>query len=161
MTDFIHQKIIDIDSLTRKLAIYSFKGEKIVFTNGCFDIIHSGHVSYLSQAASLGKHLIIGLNSDASVNRIKGPLRPVQDQLSRATILAAFYFVTHVVIFDEDTPYNLIKIIQPNILVKGADYHEEDIVGYDIVKAKGGNVVTIPLVEGESTSVLIQRIKKL
>ena len=129
---------------------------KIVFTNGCFDILHRGHIEYLSKASDLGDVLIIGLNTDASVKRIKGEGRPVQDETSRALILASLRFVEAVILFDEDTPYDLISMIKPDVLVKGGDYTEETIVGADIVKAIGGEVVTIPLVEGYSTSGLIK-----
>ena len=125
---------------------------KIVFTNGCFDILHRGHVEYLQKAKTFGDKLIVGLNSDASVRRLKGPTRPVQDQESRKIILEALRCVDEVIIFDEDTPYELIQKIQPDVLVKGADYKPEDIVGYDIVKAKGGEVRTVEFVEGHSTS---------
>lgn len=154
-------KIKDYAELEKVLAYYRFKDEKIVFTNGCFDIIHAGHVNYLYKASLLGQSLILGLNSDNSVKRLKGQGRPVLDGTARALVLASFYFVDLIVFFDEDTPYNLIKLVQPDVLVKGADYKEEDIVGYDIVTAKGGKVVTISLTEGESTSNLIKRIKLL
>ena len=121
------------------------KNKKVVFTNGCFDILHKGHVEYLSKAADLGDIMIIGLNSDDSVRRLKGESRPVQDENSRAIILSALGFVDFVTVFDEDTPYELIKFIEPNILVKGADYKAEDIVGYDILQKTGGEVKTIEL----------------
>ena len=133
---------------------------KIVFTNGCFDILHRGHVEYLQKAKTFGDRLIVGLNSDASVRRLKGETRPIQDQESRKIILEALRCVDEVIIFDEDTPYELIKKIQPDILVKGADYSPEDIVGYDIVKAKGGEVRTVEFVEGHSTSKIIISIPK-
>ncbi|HEX7414852.1 MAG TPA: D-glycero-beta-D-manno-heptose 1-phosphate adenylyltransferase [Bacteroidia bacterium] len=134
--------------------------KKIVFTNGCFDILHQGHIDYLSKARDLGGALIIGLNTDASVKRLnKSPERPINKEYSRALVLAALVLVDAVVLFDEDTPYDLIKAIQPDVLVKGADYKAEDIVGYDIVKAHGGEVTTIELTEGFSTSELINRIK--
>ena len=132
--------------------------KKIVFTNGCFDILHRGHIEYLSMARDLGVVLIIGLNTDDSVKRIKGEGRPVQDETSRALILASLRFVEAIILFDEDTPYDLISMIKPDVLVKGGDYTEETIVGADIVKANGGEVVTIPLVEGYSTSGLIEVI---
>ncbi len=142
----------------RMLSIWRFLGKKIVFTNGCFDIIHLGHIDYLSNAADLGDILIIGLNTDQSVSRIKGEKRPLQDEISRAMILASLSFVGAVVFFGEDTPYNLIKITQPDILVKGADYKPEDIVGYDIVKNKGGKIVTIEFLEGYSTTGIEKKI---
>jgi rfaE bifunctional protein nucleotidyltransferase chain/domain len=155
----IQSKIImDRTDLEFALAFWRFKDQKIVFTNGCFDIIHRGHVEYLAQAASQGDQLVIGLNTDASVKRLKGMTRPVQDESSRALILASFSFVSKVVLFDEDTPYELIKLVQPDILVKGGDYKPEEIVGYDIVKNRGGEVVTINLVEGHSTTSIIDRI---
>ncbi len=146
------------DSYRRMLAIWQFQGRKIVFTNGCFDLLHLGHIDYLSKAADLGDMLIIGLNTDQSVRKIKGTGRPLQDELSRATILASLGFVDYVVLFDEDTPYNLIKLTQPHILVKGADYKPEDIVGYDIVKNKGGEIHTIEFLEGYSTTAIEQKI---
>lgn len=156
---FIQSKIVlDLSELGNMLAIWNFKNQKIVFTNGCFDIIHRGHVEYLAKAASHGEQLIIGLNTDASVKRLKGSARPVQDENTRALVLAAFSFVSKVVLFDEDTPYELIKLIQPDILVKGGDYTPAEIVGYDIVTGRGGAVVTIELVEGQSTSTIIQRM---
>jgi D-glycero-beta-D-manno-heptose 1-phosphate adenylyltransferase len=134
--------------------------KKIVFTNGCFDILHQGHVDYLCKAKDLGNILIVGLNTDASVKRLnKSPERPINKEQSRALVLAALVLVDAIVLFDEDTPYELIKTVQPDVLVKGADYKAEDIVGYDIVKARGGEVVTIELTEGFSTTELIKKIK--
>jgi rfaE bifunctional protein nucleotidyltransferase chain/domain len=135
--------------------MWKFLNQKIVFTNGCFDILHRGHTEYLSQARDKGDVLIIGLNTDASVRRIKGESRPVQDQESRALLLASLRFVDAVVFFDEDTPQELIRAIKPDVLVKGGDYTEENIVGADIVKGGGGEVVTIPIVEGYSTSSIL------
>ena len=156
---YIQSKIImDRTDLEFCLAIWKFKEQKVIFTNGCFDIIHRGHVEYLAKAASLGHQLVIGLNTDASVKKLKGTSRPVQDENTRAMVLASFAFVSKVVLFDEDTPYELIKFIQPDILVKGGDYSPEDIVGHDIVKAKGGEVITINLVEGHSTTSIINRM---
>src|SRR5208337_2039499 len=156
---FIQSKIIlDRSDLESSLAIWKFKNKKIVFTNGCFDIIHLGHVEYLAKAASLGNQLVIGLNSDASVKRLKGPSRPVQDENTRAMVLASFSYVSKVVLFDEDTPYDLIKLVMPDILVKGGDYEPEKVVGYDIVTANGGEVITIDLVNGHSTSSIISKL---
>jgi rfaE bifunctional protein nucleotidyltransferase chain/domain len=135
--------------------MWKFQSRKIVFTNGCFDILHRGHIEYLSKARDLGDVLIIGLNTDASVKRIKGGNRPVQDETSRAMILASLRFVEAIVLFDEDTPYNLISLVKPDVLVKGGDYTEETIVGADIVKASGGEVVTVPLTEGYSTTQIL------
>lgn len=134
-------------------------GEKVVFTNGCFDIIHLGHVDYLEKAKEMGTRLVIGLNTDASVSRFKGPDRPVQDQNARARILAAFSFVDLVVFFDEDTPLNLITLLKPNVLVKGGDYLAENIVGADVVKSGGGEVKTIGFVPGYSTTQIVDKIK--
>ncbi|MCU0370465.1 MAG: D-glycero-beta-D-manno-heptose 1-phosphate adenylyltransferase [Bacteroidales bacterium] len=145
-------KIMDRALLGNRIAMWKFLNQKIVFTNGCFDILHRGHIEYLSQARDNGNVLVIGLNSDASVRRIKGKGRPVQDEMTRALVLASLRFVDAVVLFDEDTPYELIKSIQPDVLVKGGDYTEETIVGADLVRANGGEVVVIPLVEGYSTS---------
>ncbi len=134
-------------------------GEKIAFTNGCFDIVHRGHIDYLSRAKDLGTKLVLGLNTDASVRRLKGESRPIVDEHSRAVLLAALQFIDLVVFFDEDTPYELIKALQPDILVKGSDYKAEDIVGYDVVMGKGGSVETIDFVEGFSTTTIVERIK--
>jgi len=143
-----------------KLAYWRFHSEKIVFTNGCFDILHRGHIDYLAKAADEGNMLIVGLNTDNSVQRIKGKNRPIQDQVSRAMILASLQFVSAVVLFDEDTPYELIKFVQPDVLIKGSDYRAEDIVGSDIVKAKSGEVKTIDYLEGFSTSSIVEKISK-
>ena len=156
----IRKKIFNYNDaeFSRMLAIWRFQGKKIVFTNGCFDILHLGHIDYLSAASELGDLLIIGLNTDQSVSKIKGNNRPLQDEVSRAFVLASLGFVDAVVFFGEDTPYNLIKSIQPNFLVKGADYKPEDIVGYDIVKNKGGEIVTIEFLEGYSTTAIERKI---
>ena len=154
----IKNKLLSREALETKLAEWRSAGETIVFTNGCFDILHRGHVEYLAQAADLGDKLIIGLNTDASVKRLKGESRPVNDEKSRALLLSALQFVDVVVFFDEDTPYELIKQVLPDILVKGNDYKPEEIVGYDIVTAKGGKVLTIDLVEGFSTTNIIKRL---
>jgi rfaE bifunctional protein nucleotidyltransferase chain/domain len=156
--DAIKRKIIGGPALERWLAVTAFRRKSIVFTNGCFDILHSGHIHYLAKAAGMGDYLVIGLNSDASVKKIKGPSRPFIDENSRAMSLAGLGFVTSVILFDEETPYELIKKIQPQYLVKGGDYKPEDIVGYDIVKARGGQVITIPLTEGYSSTNIINKI---
>lgn len=155
----IINRIFTPDSISQQLAYWQFKGKKIAFTNGCFDILHLGHVEYLSKAAEMGDILIIGLNTDASVKRLKGANRPINSEYARAFLLASLRFVDAVVFFDEDTPYNIIKHIQPDILVKGNDYKPEDIVGYDIVTAKGGEVKTVALVEGFSSSLIIEKMK--
>lgn len=156
----ICNKIIDKEGLAKWLEDCRKNGKKIVFSNGCFDILHRGHVEYLAKAASFGDVMVIGLNTDASVRCLKGPSRPVNDEKSRAFVLAGLEFVSAVVLFDEDTPYNLIKIVQPDFLVKGSDYKPENIVGYDIVTAKGGKVVTVDLVEGYSTTKTIEKMQK-
>lgn len=156
----IQSKIIDINNIEPLLTYWNLKNQKIVFTNGCFDILHRGHVEYLAQAANHGDVLIIGLNTDQSVKRIKGDSRPVQDEYARAVLMASLHFVSAVVMFDEDTPYELIKKVQPDVLVKGSDYKVEDIVGYDIVKAKMGEIVTIDFIDGYSTSSIIEKLKK-
>lgn len=158
--EIIRKKIFDGDDVefSRMLAIWQFQGKKIVFTNGCFDILHLGHIDYLAAASELGDLLIIGLNTDKSVNKIKGNNRPLQDEISRAFVLASLGFVDYVVYFGEDTPYNLIKTIQPDVLVKGADYKPEDIVGYDVVKNKGGEIIIIEFLEGYSTTAIEKKI---
>jgi rfaE bifunctional protein nucleotidyltransferase chain/domain len=153
-------KIYNRDLLAGKTGEWRKSGEVIVFTNGCFDIIHLGHVDYLEKARNLGSRLVVGVNTDASIRRLKGDTRPVQDELSRSRILASFEFVDAVCLFDEDTPYELIKALNPHILVKGNDYSPENIVGSDIVISNGGRVMTIELVPGYSTSEIINKIKK-
>lgn len=157
--DKIQNKIISFYNLQKQVLKWREENKKIVFTNGCFDIIHRGHVDYLSKAKDLGDILIIGLNTDQSVRNIKGNTRPIQDENSRAIILASMQFVDAIVFFSEPTPYTLIKEIQPDILVKGADYKKEDIVGYDIVSQRGGKVETIEFIEGYSTSNIERKIK--
>jgi rfaE bifunctional protein nucleotidyltransferase chain/domain len=143
------------------IAYWRFKEFKIVFTNGCFDIIHRGHIEYLAKAREAGDVLVVGLNTDKSVKKLKGKGHPIQHQNSRSLILASLSFVNHVILFDEDTPYELIKKILPDVLVKGGDYKPEDIVGYDIVKKKGGTVKTIKLIDGFSSSSIIQKLKDI
>lgn len=147
------------DDLKQKLQAWQQAGKKIVFTNGCFDLLHRGHVDYLAKAADLGEVLVIGVNTDASVQKLKGPHRPIQDEQSRMQILASLQCVDAVILFGEDTPYQLIKTVQPDVLVKGSDYKPEDIVGFDIVTAKGGSVKTIDFLPGFSTSGIEQKIR--
>ncbi len=154
----VAKKIVDRVNAISIINEWKSNGEKIVFTNGCFDLVHRGHVDYLEKASEKGDRLVLGLNTDASVKRLKGPSRPIVDQDSRAILLAAFQFVDLVVFFDEDTPYELIKMLVPNVLVKGADYKVEDIVGYDVVCGNGGSVETIEFVEGFSTTNIISKI---
>ncbi|MCX6258587.1 MAG: D-glycero-beta-D-manno-heptose 1-phosphate adenylyltransferase [Bacteroidia bacterium] len=156
--NFLSKKIMTFEELRHMVKIWRFKGHKLVFTNGCFDILHYGHVEYLTKASQLGNILIIGLNTDASVRKIKGDSRPVQDERTRAYCLAAFHFTDAVVLFNEETPYELIATIKPDFLVKGSDYHPENIVGYDIVTSSGGKIETIDFAEGYSTSSVIQKI---
>ena len=133
--------------------------KKVVFTNGCFDILHPGHVDYLSQARDLGNFLVVGLNTDRSVRQLnKAPNRPVNNEMTRAMVLAGLASIDAIVLFDESTPYELISLLQPDILVKGDDYAVETIVGYDVVKANGGKVITIPFLKGFSTTALIKKI---
>ncbi len=137
------------------------EGKKVVFTNGCFDILHRGHVEYLCKARDLGNYLVLGLNTDESVKRLgKSPERPINSQETRATILAALSCIDAIVLFNEDTPLELITYLQPNVLVKGSDYKVENIVGYDVVTKNGGEVITINLVDGFSTTKLIEKMKK-
>lgn len=156
--DIIKSKILSSQELEIALPYWRFKDFKIVFTNGCFDIIHRGHIEYLAKASAHGDILFIGLNSDKSVKSIKGPGRPIQDENSRALILASLSFVSALVLFNEDTPIKLIEKVQPDILIKGADYKPEEIVGYDLVKGIGGEIITIDLVEGYSTSAINNKL---
>jgi rfaE bifunctional protein, domain II len=153
-------KIKDLTSSIEIVNQWKAKGEKVVFTNGCFDLLHLGHVDYLEKARALGDRLVIGLNTDASVSKFKGPERPLQDQVSRARILASLQFVDLVVYFNEDTPHDLISALIPNILVKGSDYLAENIVGADVVKKAGGEVKTIDFVSGYSTTRIVEKIKR-
>ncbi|MDP4685091.1 MAG: adenylyltransferase/cytidyltransferase family protein [Crocinitomicaceae bacterium] len=166
---FLQNKIIELDDAKRMLAMWRMKGDKIVFTNGCFDILHKGHVTYLAQAAQEGTRLVIGLNTDASVREQgKGEDRPINDQDARALVIAALGFVDLVMFFEEQTPINLIKELLPDVLVKGADYdpNETDpnskkyIVGSDLIKSNGGKVIAIPLVDGYSTTSILAKGKK-
>lgn len=152
-------KIKTIAEATKKVAAWKAKGERIVFTNGCFDLLHLGHVDYLEKARNLGDRLVVGLNTDDSVARFKGPQRPIQDEQSRARVLAALQFVDLLVFFNDDTPLNLISALVPNVLVKGSDYLAENIVGADVVKKAGGEVKTIDFVPGYSTSRIVEKIK--
>jgi len=158
--NLIASKILSWEHLQKQLAVWRFKNQKIVFTNGCFDILHLGHIEYLAKARDFGNILIIGLNSDESVRALKGPHRPINHQYARAMTLAALSFVDAVVIFEEETPVELIGIVQPDILVKGKDYKEHEIAGNEIVKAKGGSIVTIDLVKGFSSSQMIEKIHR-
>ena len=148
-------------SFFNTLKSWKTQNQKLVFTNGCFDLLHRGHIEYLAKSALLGSKLIVGLNTDTSVKILKGNSRPLVDQESRAVMLAALQMVDAVILFNEDTPSELIKKISPNVLVKGNDYKIEEIVGYDIVLASGGKVETIELTKGFSSTSLIKKIKRL
>jgi len=151
-------KIMEIKALKAERDLLRDSGKRVVFTNGCFDILHPGHSRYLSAARGLGDHLIVAVNSDRSVKRIKGPQRPVFSEGARAEMLAALSFVDRVIIFDEETPLELITLLLPDILVKGGDWGEDEIVGADVVKGAGGEVRRIPFVDGYSTTGIIERI---
>ena len=164
----IQQKIYSASELLAKVKQWKSKNQQVVFTNGCFDILHRGHIEYLAQTASNGDQLIVAVNSDASVKRLgKGDKRPLQDEKSRALIIAALEFVSAVIIFDEETPLPLITQVIPDVLIKGGDYNSEEvnpsnpkyIVGSDVVKANGGKVAVIPFVDGYSTSNIEKKIK--
>ncbi|MEW6052194.1 MAG: D-glycero-beta-D-manno-heptose 1-phosphate adenylyltransferase [Nitrospirota bacterium] len=149
-------KILSKDELKKTADLLKAEGKKIVFTNGCFDIIHLGHVQYLREARALGDVLVVGLNSDRSVSSLK-PARPINPEAHRAEVLASLEMVDYVTVFDEDTPYELIKFLLPDVLVKGGDWKKEDIVGSDLV----GETQSLPYVEGISTTAIIERIKRL
>ncbi len=156
----IKNKILSAKKAQKKVLKWKSKGETIVFTNGCFDILHYGHIHYLAQAKKLGNRLIIGLNSSASVSRLKGKHRPINDDATRSHLLAALEMVDLVIFFDQDTPLELIIDLEPNILVKGGDYKPKEIVGYSEVKSKGGKVKILPFIDGYSTTKIEQKIKK-
>lgn len=166
--EIMQSKVMDAAQAKKLVSSWRLKDDKIVFTNGCFDILHRGHVTYLAEAAEQGNRLVIGLNTDDSVRRQgKGNNRPVNDQDARALVLAALHFVDVIVLFNEDTPLELIEAIQPDVLVKGGDYDADEndpkskkyIVGSKEVKSTGGKVVTIPLVQGYSTTSIIGKMK--
>jgi D-beta-D-heptose 7-phosphate kinase/D-beta-D-heptose 1-phosphate adenosyltransferase len=165
--EHIEHKIVDLTSASNRVSMWKLKNNKVVFTNGCFDILHFGHVSYLAGAAQLGSKLVVGINSDSSVKQLgKGDNRPVNDQDSRAFVLAALGYIDMVVIYDETTPIELIKELKPDVLAKGADYDANEtneasktyIVGSKEVKSNGGEVVAVPLVEGFSTTNIIEKL---
>jgi D-beta-D-heptose 7-phosphate kinase/D-beta-D-heptose 1-phosphate adenosyltransferase len=154
MTD----KVKTQDELIPILDTLRKKGKKVVFTNGCFDILHVGHVRYLKEAKGYGDMLIVAVNSDSSVKSIKGDKRPIVSQSERAEVVAGLEMVDYVTMFDEDTPYNLIKKLQPDVLIKGGDWTIDKIVGRDIVEARGGKVIAIPFIEGASTTGIVERV---
>ena len=158
--EIIKNKILSPEELRSIMEVKQLEGKTFAFSNGCFDLVHQGHIDYLSKSRDLADYLVIGLNTDSSVRRLKGPRRPINDQYSRALMLASFLFIDYVVMFDEDTPYNLIKTLQPDVLIKGSDYKVEDIVGYDIVTERGGKVVTLDFIPGFSTTLIEKRIRE-
>lgn len=160
LTD-IFSKQYTFESILTTVEGWKATGEKIVFTNGCFDLIHYGHLHYLAQAAELGDRLIVGLNSDESVKRLKGEQRPIKDEINRSFLLASLAYVDAVVLFSKDTPLELIDLIRPNTLVKGGDWQPHQIVGSDIVLSDGGTVRSLAFVEGHSTTSLIEKIQQL
>jgi len=159
--DTIESRVLTIPDAVSKVNEWKKQGKKIAFTNGVFDLLHRGHISSLSQAASEADYLIIGLNSDSSTKRLKGDSRPVNDEESRAILLASLVMVDAVVIFNEDTPLELIKKLMPDVLIKGGDYTVEQIAGAKEVIANGGRVVINPIIEGHSTTKLAEKISKL
>lgn len=158
--DRIAAKIVEVAELRRRLAGWRLLSERIVFTNGCFDLIHPGHLTYLAQARDLGHRLVVGLNDDASVRRLKGPQRPVMPEAARAQLLASLFFVDAVVLFSEDTPRELIEQVRPDVLVKGSDYRPEEVVGADFVQAYGGRLELLSFVDGYSTTETIRRMQE-
>ena len=153
-------KICTLEEAKVRVQNWQAQGEQVVFTNGCFDIVHLGHIDYLEKARAKGQRLIVGINTDASVRRLKGEKRPIVTEYPRARMMASFAFVDLVVLFGEDTPLELIQALKPNVLTKGSDYTVENIVGADVVLAHGGKVETIDLVDGYSTTQIIQKIKE-
>ncbi len=159
MSDFF-PKVLDSINLESAISAYKSKNRKIVFTNGCFDLLHIGHVRYLQEASQLGDILIVGINTDASVQKLKGPTRPIQNENDRAEILASLKSVTHTILFDDETPLELIKKIKPDVLVKGGDWAVDQIVGSDFVLKNGGRVLSLQFINGKSTTDLIEKSKK-
>ena len=150
--------ILDLKELTKVIEAHKADGRKIVFTNGCFDIIHAGHVRYLRDAKALGDILVVAMNSDSSIREIKGPKRPITPQTERADVLSELSAIDYVTVFDDPTPLKVIETVKPDILVKGEDWKEGEIVGADVVKAAGGRVVRIKMIKGVSTTTIIKRI---
>lgn len=160
LASVIPNKIFDLVRLKRQIASWKVSGSTIAFTNGVFDILHEGHIFSLSQAAAEGEYLVVAVNGDASVKRLKGPQRPVNNQSSRALLLASLVMVDAVIVFEEDTPLDLIKELMPDVMVKGGDYKVEQIAGAKEVLANGGRVVINPLMEGISTTGIIEKMQK-
>ena len=157
--EILNSKILDKEKLLVKLTDWKEENKKIVFTNGCFDLIHLGHIEVIARSADQGDILIIGVNTDNSIKRLKGKNRPIVEEISRAKQLAALEFVDAVVFFDQDTPIDLIKIINPNVITKGGDYNTDQVIGNDIVTQNDGEVVIIPLTQGYSTTSILEKIK--
>lgn len=155
MIELPQNKIVTVESFNSGYD----RRRKLVFTNGCFDILHRGHIEYLYQARNLGDALMVGVNTDNSVKRLKGEMRPINGEYDRMMLLASLYFVDYVVLFDEDTPLQLIKSVRPDILVKGGDYTRDTIVGADFVESTGGEVVVISFVDGYSTTKVINKMR--
>lgn len=158
--DNIHNKIKSFDGIEKLVEQWKANNQIVVFTNGCFDLLHYGHLHYLAAARDLGDRLVVGLNSETSVKRLKGAHRPLNDEMTRQHLLAALAFVDAVVVFEEDTPLALIERVKPQILVKGGDYTLHQIVGADIVLKNGGSVLSLPFIDGYSTTKLEQKIKE-
>jgi D-glycero-beta-D-manno-heptose 1-phosphate adenylyltransferase len=156
----IESKILSQHDLLKRIEFWRKLGDKIVFTNGCFDILHTGHVHLFVSCNTYGDRLVVGLNSDASVRRLKGDTRPVNDQDARATVLASIEFIDAIVIFEEDTPEKLINALKPEVLIKGGDWKKENIVGSNFVESYGGIVETVPFLDGFSTTGIIAKAKK-
>ena len=154
----IRAKIVEHEVLLKLVTELREGGKTIVFTNGCFDIIHSGHVTYLASAKALGDILIVGINSDSSIKRLKGQNRPINNEEDRCLVVASLLATDYVIVFDEDTPYNLINLIKPDVLVKGGDWPVDTIVGFDIVKSYSGKVLSLPYVPGKSTTGILSRL---
>ena len=156
----IKSKIYTQSELLEQSKVWKNNGEKIVFTNGCFDLVHRGHVELLANTADLGDKLVIGLNSDSSIKNLKGKNRPIIDENSRAILLASLQFIDAIVFFSEDTPYHLIETILPDILAKGGDYKVEEIIGHEVVLQNGGEVILVPFIDGFSTTNIVNKIKQ-
>ncbi len=158
--DFFSQKIRTAEKAAIQVRRWQQAGREVVFTNGCFDLLHWGHLQYLEASRKLGDRLVVGLNSTASVERLKGPQRPVNDERTRSAMLAALSFVDLVVVFDEDTPAALIESLRPDVLVKGGDYTPDQLVGAETVRSFGGKVLVLPFVEGYSTTRTIEKFRR-
>ena len=156
----IKSKIYTLPKLVEQSKVWRNNGEKIVFTNGCFDLLHRGHVEVLANTSDLGDKLIVGLNTDSSIQDLKGKNRPIIDENSRAILLASLQFIDAIVFFSEDTPYHLIETILPDILAKGGDYKVEEIIGHELVLQNGGEVILVPFIDGFSTTNIVNKIKQ-